>query len=1028
MNPAVGKEQQRIFISYRRSGNGAGFALGLYEGLRLVVGADNVFFDVSEGSIKVGHSWREAVRQAIARCNVFLVIVDDLFEQTIAREDDPLRIELECALELNVPLVPVYIGNISPPSRDRLPQSLHAFPELHASRIRLETSPADMQAVIMEVTGMGSRRHEQGAARTELKTSTSRMPVTGREVFGREEEIARLTKAWESHDTNVVCLVAWGGVGKSALMNHWMRGLGKDFAGAERVYAWSFFSQGTERQAPSGDVFVDVSLSWFGDPDPTKGSPWERGERLAQLIRTHRTLLFLDGLEPLQFPPGPDEGRVSDVSVQALLRELSISNPGLCVISTRLPVTDLEEFEGSTVDRIDLDRLSPQAGAQLLRSLNVTGDDEELEQASREFSGHSLALTLLGSYLADVFDGDIARRSDIGPLQTDMRFGGHARRVMESYEAWFGDGPETALLRTLGLFDRPASPEAIADICLKPAIVGLTECLVKLAKPQYRQLLARLRRASLLLVPDPERPDFIDTHPLIREHFRQRLQEEQPSAWREANGRLFEHYSRNAREFPDNVEEMEPLFQAIKCGCRAARETDALHNVYLRRIMRGDEYFAGYKLGSLNPLLAVLSHFFEDGDWTSPVGDDRPDRQGLSRQDQLTVLTHVGWFLTATQSYAAPEAGRVFAFAETLCRDDTELFPVIRGLWVYRLVRADLDEADWRARRLLQIAAQSGASEQLVEARLAMGMTAVYRGDFKIGREHFQACLELYDPVEHHINSFKYGNDPRATALAFDGYAAWLMGHPDFAVSRCTDALQQAEAVGHAFTIALMLFVLAMLYQAIGDVENTRNYADRLITFCKRQGSSHFLSQGMVFKAWAEFKMGGGKPAVDRMYSALKQHLETGAIVTHSHHAATLAEALGAIGAYDEGFDLVRRGLKMIEDHGDRRWLADLHRVYGDLLAAKPDPDPDAALAAYDRSLEVARAQGARSFELRTLVRIVRLLAGKEDVREARTSLARAYEAFEEGRDTADLKDAEALLAAIDFPVAEAVQPRPGMQ
>ena len=147
------------------------------------------------------------------------------------------------------------------------------------------------------------------------------------------------------------------------------------------------------------------------------------------MIRTHRTLLFLDGLEPLQFPPGPDEGRVRDTSVQALLRELSIANPGLCVISTRLPVADLEEFEGSTVDRIDLDRLSPQAGAQLLRALKVTGEDEELEAASSEFSGHSLALTLLGSYLSDVFDGDIARRSDIGPLQTDMRFGGHARRV-----------------------------------------------------------------------------------------------------------------------------------------------------------------------------------------------------------------------------------------------------------------------------------------------------------------------------------------------------------------------------------------------------------------------------------------------------------------------------------------------------------------------------------------------------------------------------------------------------------------------
>lgn len=998
--------RDRIFISYRRSGNGAGFALGLYEGLRSIVGADNVFFDVSEGSIKVGESWRDAVRRAIASCTTVIVIVDDVFEQTITREDDPLRVELECALELKVPLVPVYIGGVGPPARDRLPPSLHVFPELHASRIRLETSPADMQAVMMEVTGKGSRIL---SAASELKTSTSRMPVTGRQVFGREEEMARLADAWTSPNTNVVCLVAWGGVGKSALMNHWMRSLGKDFAGAERVYAWSFFSQETGHKAPSGDVFVDIALSWFGDPDPTKGSPWERGERLAQLIRAHRTLLFLDGLEPLQFPPGPDEGRLRDTSVQALLRELSIANPGLCVISTRLPVADLEEFEGSTVDRIDLDRLSPEAGAQLLRALHVTGEEEELEAASREFSGHSLALTLLGSYLADVFDGDISRRGDIGALQSDMRFGGHARQVMESYEEWFGDGPETALLRTLGLFDRPASPDAIADICRKPAITGLTEPLVDLARPQYRQLLARLRRAHLVSIPDPERPDFIDNHPLIREHFRRRLQEEEPAAWREANSRLFEHYGRIAREFPETVEEMEPLFQAMKCGCRAGRETDALRDVYLRRIMRGDEYFAGYKLGSLNPLLAVLSNFFEDGDWTLPIGEDRADRQGLSRADQLVVLSHVGCFLTATQSYAAPEVGKVFSLAETLCRDDAELFPVIRGLWVYRLVRADLAEADWRSRRLLELANESGLSEQMVEGRLAMGMTAVYRGDFQTGREYLQQCVDLYDPVEHHINAFKYGNDPRATALAFDGFGAWAMGRPKFAVARCNEALEQAESVGHAFTIALMFFVLAMLYQAIGDIENTGIYADRLIAFCKRQGSSHFLSQGMVFKAWAEFRSGGGKPAVDKMHAALKQHLETGAIVTHSHHAATLAEAMAAIGEHDQALDLVRRGLKMIEDHGDRRWLAELHRVHGDLLAARADRA--GALAAYARSLEVARTQGAKSFELRTLVRLVRLTDGSEGADEARTSLAGLYRSFEEGHDLPDLREAEAVLA-----------------
>jgi predicted ATPase len=999
----LGRDDQRIFVGYRRAGNGAGFALSLYEGLSGVLGSDHVFFDVSDGAIEPGQSWRDAVRKAIAQCDTVLVIVDDTFEENILKPDDPLRIELELTLELKVRLIPVYIGGVRPPQVDKLPDSLSAFPELQASRIRLETSPADMQKVIAHATGRETRK-------AELKASTSRMPVTGREVFGREEEIKKLNAAWQSPNVNVVCLVAWGGVGKSALINYWIRSLGANFAGAERVYAWSFYSQGTDRKAPSGDVFVDVALSWFGDPDPTKGSPWERGERLARLIKSHRTLLLLDGLEPLQYPPGPQEGRLRDTSVQALLRELSNSNPGLCVISTRLPVGDLAEFEGSTLERIDLDHLSPEAGAKLLRSLDVRGEEEELRKATSEFNGHSLALTLLGSYLGDVFDGDIRRRSDIGPLQTEIRHGGHARRVMESYETWFGDGPETALLRTLGLFDRPASPEAVARICQKPAIEGLTEPLVALPKPQYRQLLARLHRARLLLVPDPERPEYLDTHPLIREHFGQKLQEERPAAWREANSRLYEHYSRMAKEFPETVEEMEPLFQAMVCGCRAGRETDALRDVYQKRIMRGDEYFAGYKLGSLSPLLSVLSQFFEEEDWTMPISEDLPERQGLARADQLTVLTHIGWFLTATQSYAAPEVGKVFSFAETLCQDDSELFPVLRGLWVYRMVRAELNEADQRARRLLEIANNSGASQLLVEAHLAMGLTAVYRGQFDLGRQHLNECLKLYDPVAHHINSFMYGNDPGATALAFDGFSAWLVGYPDLAISRCEEALRLAEKVEHPFTVALILYVYVMVYQACGDIANTKKYADRLIMFCTRQGSTHFLSQGKVFRAWADFHGGGGERAIVNMLSGLKEHLETGAIVSHTYHIALLAEALAVLGDYDRGLSLVSDGLQMIEKHGDRRWLADLHRVRGDLLAAKPDPDIDAARNAYQKSLEVAREQTAKSFELRTTIQLSRLLANDGKSEEARDNLEQIYKTFDEGHNTTDLKEAADLL------------------
>src|SRR5262249_34946267 len=143
-----------------------------------------------------------------------------------------------------------------------------------------------------------------------------------------------LDKAWADPHTNIVAFVAWGGVGKSALVNHWLMRLEQEnYRGAERVYAWSFYSQGTSDHAATSEYFINDALRWFGGDDLADklatASQWEKGERLARLVRQTRSLLVLDGLEPMQHPPGPQEGRLKEQSSQALLRELAAQQPGL---------------------------------------------------------------------------------------------------------------------------------------------------------------------------------------------------------------------------------------------------------------------------------------------------------------------------------------------------------------------------------------------------------------------------------------------------------------------------------------------------------------------------------------------------------------------------------------------------------------------------------------------------------------------------------------------------------------------------
>jgi len=131
------------------------------------------------------------------------------------------------------------------------------------------------------------------------KISIARLPVTGKDVFGREEDAAFLDDAWANKDVNVVTIVAWAGVGKSTLINHWLRRMATDhYRSAELIFGWSFYRQGTSRDASSADEFLDAALTWFGDPDPRLGTAWEKGERLAKLVAHRRTLLVMDGLEP----------------------------------------------------------------------------------------------------------------------------------------------------------------------------------------------------------------------------------------------------------------------------------------------------------------------------------------------------------------------------------------------------------------------------------------------------------------------------------------------------------------------------------------------------------------------------------------------------------------------------------------------------------------------------------------------------------------------------------------------------------
>jgi hypothetical protein len=306
-------------------------------------------------------------------------------------------------------------------------------------------------------------------------------------------------------------------------------------------------------------------------------------------------------------------------------------------------------------------------GQRFSRALGVNGPETELESASNEFSGHCLALTLLGSYLNDAYNGDIRCREEFSKrLVDDVRQGVHARKVMESYQTWFGEGPELTVLRILGLFDRPADERALGALLKPPAIRGLSESLTGLSPTAWRTILAKLRRARLLSVEDPHSPGHLDAHPLVREYFGEQLRGQRIEAWKECNKRLYEYYRTLAPQLPNSFREMEPLFLAVICGCNAGLYREALNDVYIPRIQRGDASFAASVLGARGALLSVLVHFFENGRWGSLV-QTTVEGQSLTAEDQLFVLLQAGQCLTAMRGSGAPDSRICYDRAESLC-------------------------------------------------------------------------------------------------------------------------------------------------------------------------------------------------------------------------------------------------------------------------------------------------------------------------------------------------------------------------
>jgi serine/threonine protein kinase/tetratricopeptide (TPR) repeat protein len=769
------------------------------------------------------------------------------------------------------------------------------------------------------------------------KISVARLPVTGSDVFGREEDITFLDRAWANKDVNVVTIVAWAGVGKSTLVNHWLRRMATEhYRSAELIFGWSFYRQGTSGGASSADEFLDAALNWFEDPDPQLGTAWEKGERLAKLAAHRRTLLVLDGLEPLQNPPGPQEGRLREPSLQALLRELAAFNTGLCVITTRTPVADIADHERTSALRRDLEQLSSDAGAKLLRALGVNGHEAELRSASNEFSGHCFALTLLGSYLTDAYHGDIRCRTEVSArLAHDVRQGAHARKVMESYQIWLGEGPELAVLCMLGLFDRPADENALGALLKSPAIPGLTESLTDLRPTEWQSILARLRRARLLAGEDPHNPGQVDTHPLVREYFGEQLRSQQTNVWKECNRRLYQYYKTLAPQLPNSFREMEPLFSAVICGCNAGLFRETLHDVYIPRIQRGNACFAANVLGARGPLLSVLVHFFERGRWESLV-ETAVEGQSLALEDQLFILMQAAAFLTATRGPGAPEARNCYECAESLCHSlgrPLLLYVALIGLWRYSINADKFSAALQIAERVYSLAQEQDDPTLMTWAYNALAATLFFLGDFESARQYATQAVQIWRSggVQFHPEDV---DTPVVGCLCYKAFSEWHLGEIASCKAKLDEAISLARELKDMHALALALNYAAILGHAERNHAEVDRLASELIELATRQNFVHWLALGTIHRGWARSASGDTAEGIPWVEQGIRDFRATGSVPFLPYFLPLKASALHLAGRTSEALEAINEAEALAERFEHRSVLSGMHRLRGVFLAA----------------------------------------------------------------------------------------------
>jgi predicted ATPase len=313
-----------------------------------------------------------------------------------------------------------------------------------------------------------------------------------------------------------------------------------------------------------------------------------------------------------------------------------------------------------------------------------------------------------------------------------------------------------------------------------------------------------------------------------------------------------------------------------------------------------------------------------------------------------------------------------------------------------------------------------------------MGTSFLFAGDFTESRAHYDNAFALSESLARlapahgadHPQRARQGDgaggmvqlggvDSRVVGLSYRAIALWSLGYPTAALADINHAIKIARDSGQATTLLAALTHATVIFCYCGSDAEASAGADEAVALAEEKGIPFWRIFGEMMHGCVLARFNMVSDNVRVLSSAVTSLRSTGTTMWETYYLSYLAKAHAQLGKFDDAWRCIGEATTAIETVKNKLCEAEVHRVAGEIALMSPQPDAAKAEACFERALAVARAQQARSWELRAAVSMSRLWLGQGKRQQAHDLLAPVYSWFTEGFDTLDLKDAKTLLAEL---------------